>query len=217
MKRRAATLAGALAMAALLAGCAHRETRRLRHASRQLGKDVAKGDEAAIAAHVLPGARAGTDVAAMHRGTAAKSWSRALAKPVEVSPRATILLAPDHPVDAVWTAQGWKFDEDPLDVYAQDTPRHALRALVTASRHGRWDVMIRLAPQRYRVGLAAAELETAWTEGDSGAELRRARDLLADHLGDPIVADADEASLALPEGRVARLEREADRWVVVDF
>ena len=203
--------------ATLGSGCAHQEVRRLKRASQAMGKDVARGDAEDVAGHVLPGARPTVDAAALQRGTAAKSWSRALKKPVGVQPRATILVAPGHPVDVVWTPKGWRFDEDPVNLYAQDTPRHALRALVTASRHGRWDVMVRLAPQRYRVGLAETELEAAWTNGESGAELRHARDLLADHLMDPIFADADEAILRLPEGRVARLEREADRWVVVQF
>lgn len=208
---------GTLGLAILSAGCTHQQVRRLKRASKSMGQDVARGDANDVGGHVLPGVRPTVDVEALQRGTAAKSWSQALKKPVDVQPRATILLAPGHPVDVVWTPKGWRFDEDPMNLYAQDTPRHALRALVLASRHGRWDVMVRLAPQRYRVGLAETELEAAWTDGESGAELRRARDLLADHLMDPVHADADEAVMKLPQGRTARLEREADRWVVVEF
>jgi hypothetical protein len=57
----------------------------------------------------------------------------------------------------------------------------------------------------------------AWTEGQQGDALCAARDRLAAHLADPIAADADEAALDMGQGHVARLEREGDRWVVVEF
>lgn len=176
-----------------------------------------RSDSAAVREHVVPGARAAVDAEAVIADDRRKAWARALAKPTEVRPRGEVLLAPEHPVATVWTEDGWRFAEDPLDLYAQSTPRQALRTLVLASRQERWDVLVRLAPQRYRVGLAPEDLERAWTEGDSSTELRAARDLLANHLWDPIVADAHEATLSLGDGRVARLEREGARWVVVEF
>jgi len=207
----------AFAFAVVASGCAHREARSVRTASRSLARDVGRNDAAAIHERVLPGARASVDTDTMLRGTAGKAWSRALKKPIDVQARAEVMLTPEHPVQVVWTASGWRFAEDPTDVYAQATPRQALRALVLASRQQRWDVLIRLAPQRYRVGLSADDLRRAWTEGESAQVLRAARDLLAEHLWDPIVADAHEATLDLGGGRVARLEREGARWVVVEF
>jgi hypothetical protein len=205
------------ALAMFATGCAHKEARRLRAASRDLAADVKRSDSGAVREHVVPGARSAVDAPAMVSAGQRKAWVRALAKPTEVRPRAQVLLGPEHPVAVVWTEDGWRFAEDPLDLYAQETPRQALRTLVMASRQARWDVLVRLAPQRYRVGLAPEDLERAWTEGESARELQAARDLLADHLWDPIVADAHDASLALGDGRVARLEREGARWVVVEF
>lgn len=197
--------------------CGHREARRLRGASRDLAADIKRAEEGRVLDHVVAGSRGSVDADAMLQGTARKAWARALKAPLEVEPRGEVLITPEQPVEVVWTAEGWRFAEDPTDIYAQGTPRQALRTLVFASRHGRWDVLIRLAPQRYRVGLAQEDLQRAWTEGESAQQLQAARDLLARHLWDPIVADAHEATLALGDGKVARLEREGARWVVVDF
>lgn len=207
----------ALGLWVALSACGHKEARRLTAASKSLGKAVAKSDADAVRKAVVPGASAGTDVASMLGGTAKKTWHKRLTKPREVTPQATVFVAPGRTVAVVWTGKGWRFAADPTDVYAQDTPRRALEALVGASRAARWDVMLRLAPQRYRTGLSVADLHKAWTEGEQAAALRAARDRLADHLAAPIIADSHEASLALPQGHVARLEREGDRWVVVDF
>ena len=215
MKRLAA---GTWVAAACLAlGCGHKEARRLTKASHDLGKAVAKGDAARVRAHLVPGVAASTQVEVMLTGTARKSWSQSLAKPQEVSPRAVVFVEPSRPVAVVWTEGGWRFADDPNDVYAQDTPHQALAALVRASRAERWDVLLQLAPQRYRTGLSVEDLEAAWTGGEHGAALREARDRLATHLAGPIAADEHEAALDLGDGHVARLEREGDRWVVVDF
>lgn len=208
---------GVVLVLVVSAGCGHKEARRLTKASKALASSVAKDDPSQVQAHLVPGVAASTDVQAMVKGTAKKSWSRALAKPQQVVPRAIVFVEPDTPVAVVWTDEGWRFAEDPTDVYAQDTPRHALRALVRASRRGRWDVLLRLAPQRYRTGLSVDDLERAWTEGEHAAALKESRDRLADRLAGPVIADAHEAALDLGEGHVARLEREGDRWVVVEF
>jgi hypothetical protein len=198
-------------------GCGHREARSLRQASRSLGKAVGRGDTAAVRGSVAPGASGAVDIEGMTTGTARRAWSKTLGKPSEVVPEAIVFVAPDQPVRAIWTDEGWRFAEDPTDIYAQATPRQALRALVLASRNRRWDVLVRLAPRRYRIGLAEEDLERAWTTGESAQALTESRDRLARHLADPIVADAHEAVLDMGDGRFARLEREHDRWVVVDF
>ena len=208
---------GAIAVLVLGAGCAHGESRSLRRASRSLGKSVARADGQAVREGVAPGVRSAVDVDAMTGGTARRTWSKALSKPTAAVPEGVVFVAPDHPVRVVWTQEGWRFAEDPTDLYAQSTPRQALRALVLASRNQRWDVLVQLAPRRYRIGLSPEDLERAWTKGDHATALAAARDRLARHLADPIAADAHEAVLDLGDGQFVRLEREHDRWVVVDF
>jgi hypothetical protein len=178
---------------------------------------MARDDARAIRAHVVTGARGQVDAEAMLTGTARRSWAKSLDEPHQVRPEAVVFLGPEQPVGAVWTDEGWRFSEDPTDVYARRTPRQALRALVRATRAERWDVLLQLAPRRYRLGLSEEDLRVAWTEGQQGDALRAARDRLATHLADPIAADADEAALDMGQGHVARLEREGDRWVVVEF
>lgn len=206
------------ALAALVStACAHGEARKLERASKELGRAVARAQEAKIRDAAVPSARATVDTEAMTRGGNRKAWARALSRPERVESEATVLITSDLPVRMVWSESGWRLAEDPTDLYAQQTPRQALRALVLASRFNRWDVLVGLAPKRYRMGLSERDLEKAWTQGEHAAVLRAARDELARHLTDPIVADAHEAVLDMGGGHVARLEREGDRWVVVDF
>ena len=145
------------------------------------------------------------------------SWARGLARPDQVRPAATLFIAADQPLAVVWTGQAWVFAEDPTLMYDQSSPRAALRSLVRASTLQRWDVLLALAPERYRLGLAEDDLRRAWTQGDYASALKVARERLAQHLAEPIVQDAHEAVLDLGDGEAAHLEREGSRWVVVDF
>jgi hypothetical protein len=121
-----------LALASL--GCAPRQARALRGASHELSRAVARNDADEVRAHVVPGARGRVDAAAMLNGTARRSWAKALDEPEEVRPEAIVFLGPEQPVGVEWTEEGWRFSEDPTDVYAHRTPRQALRALVRATR-----------------------------------------------------------------------------------
>ncbi len=207
----------ALGLALTLGACAPRQVRTLGKASDDLARSVSRGDATEVRQHVVPGARAQVDAASMVAPNAKKRWSKALDDPREIEPEAVVFLGPDQPVRVVWIEEGWRFADDPTDIYAQRTPRQALGALVRATRASRWDVLLRLAPRRYRLGLSEKDLQVAWTEGEQAEALRAGRDRIAEHLADPIVADADEAALDMGQGHVARLEREGDRWVVVEF
>jgi hypothetical protein len=202
----------------VLGGCGRRELRELARASDDTAAAVRRGDARALSERVVVGARSRVDYAAILRDKATRTaWVRQLGKPVAVRPEATVFVATDQPVAVLWTGQAWVFAEDPTLLYDQSSPRAALRSLVRASRLERWDVLLGLAPERYRLGLAEDDLRRAWTEGEYAAALKVSRDRLSQHLGDPIVADAHEAVLELGDGEAAHLEREGSRWVVVDF
>lgn len=208
----------ALVIVLQVAACGRRESRELARAGDDTAKAVRRGDARAVSERVVVGARNLVDYQAILRDKAIRSaWSRHLSKPSAVRPTATVFVAADQPAEAVWTGQAWAFAEDPTLVYDQSNPRAALRSLVRASRLQRWDVLLGLAPERYRLGLAEDDLRRAWTEGEYAAALKASRDRLAEHLGDPIVDDAHEAVLELGDGEAAHLEREGTRWVVVDF
>ena len=203
---------------ALLIGCAHQAERDVRRSARRLGKAVARGDGEDISSSAVVGVRSSIDVQALLKDPETrKRWGRRLARPDRARVEAIVFLAPDYPVTVVLTEQGWRFAEDPTDVYAQETPRQALRSLVWASKMKRWDVLVGLAPKRYRMGMTARDLRAAWTEGEYAQVLQAARDQVAAHLADPVVSDAHEAVLRIDEDHVVRLEREGDRWVIVDF
>ncbi|KIG18151.1 hypothetical protein DB30_01655 [Enhygromyxa salina] len=183
--------------------------------SGDLGKSVRRGDRDRIDEHVLPATRSRIDYAVLLED--ASGWGERLGRPTGARPEALLYLANDEVVEAVWTDKGWRFASDPTEYFGQSTPREALRSLVRASREGRWDVMLDLAPRRYRMGLSEQDLTLAWTEGPQAPALNEARDRLAERLAGTIRADAHQAILDLGDGEFARLEREKDRWVVVDF
>jgi hypothetical protein len=203
-----------LVLAILLAGCGG-QARALVRSSGDLGKAVRRGEREQIDAAVLPATRSRIDYEQLLDESGA--WSARLSRPTGARPEALIFLANDDVVQVVWTDDGWRFASDPTAYFGQSTPREALRSLVRASRESRWDVMLNLAPRRYRMGLSAEDLATAWTEGPQAQVLQEARDRLAERLSGTIRADAHQAILDLGDGEFARLEREKDRWVVVDF
>lgn len=198
--------------------CGRREQRELSRASDDAAAAVRRGDARALSKRVVVGARNRVDYAAILTDKQQRaSWARGLARPDQVRPAATLFIAADQPLAVVWTGHAWVFAEDPTLVYDQSSPRAALRSLVRASGLQRWDVLLALAPERYRLGLAEDDLRRAWTEGDYASALKAARERLAQHLAEPIVQDAHEAVLDLGDGEAAHLEREGSRWVVVDF
>lgn len=201
-------------LAGCLGGCGG-HARALVRSSGDLGKSVRRGDTTKIDEAVLPATRSRVDYEALLEDTS--GWGERLARPTGARPEALLYLATDEVVEAVWTDKGWRFASDPTQYFGQSTPREALRSLVRASREARWDVMLDLAPRRYRMGLSTQDLAAAWTEGPQAQALNDARDRLASRLAGTIRADAHQAILDLGDGEFARLEREKDRWVIVDF
>ena len=198
----------------MLAGCGG-HARSLVHACGDLGKSVRRADREKIDEGVLPATRSRVDYEVLLEESA--QWGERLARPTGARPEALIYLGNDEVIEVVWTDKGWRFASDPTVYFGQATPREALRSLVRASREQRWDVMLDLAPRRYRMGLSEDDLALAWTDGPQAEALREARDRLAQRLAGTIRADAHQAILDLGDGEFARLEREKDRWVVVDF
>lgn len=210
---RATAIVG-VAFFTLSLGCGG-HARSLVEASGQLSKSIRKAEREEVAARVIPATRTRVDYSTLlEEGS---KWPERLAHPTGARPEALLYLGNDEVVEVVWTDEGWRFSSDPTDYFGQSTPREALRSLVRASTEARWDIMLSLAPRRYRMGLSEEDLERAWTDGPQAQVLRDARDRLAQHLSGTIRADAHQAILDLGGGEFARLEREKDRWVVVDF
>lgn len=206
------------AFVVLLAACSRNELRGLGRASDDVAASIRRGDVRGLSEKVVVAARNSVDYSAMLSDKQRRfDWAQRLAKPDVVLPTALVFVGADQPLATIWTGHTWVFAEDPTLVYDQSSPRAALKSLVRASQMERWDVLLGLAPERYRLGLSEDDLRRAWSEGEYASALKAARDRLVWHLAEPIASDAHEAVLDLGDGEAAHLEREGPRWVVVDF
>lgn len=197
--------------------CGHRPERALDAATRQLGQAVTRGDASATTRSAIPSLRPRLDTDALLTPAGRRAWGRALARPSSRRVEGLLLSGWGGALRVVSTERGWRFGTDPEDFYRQDSPRSALQAFVLATRMERWDVVVGLAPRRFRIGLSSEDLAQAWTKGQYAQALRDARDQVAVHLDAPLVMDAHEAVMTISRQHRVRLEREFDRWVVVDF
>jgi hypothetical protein len=115
----------------------------------------------------------------------------------------------------VFEAGAWRVDGRPFDLYGQRTPRAALRAFVLAIERQRYDVVLRLVPNRYRPGVDAEKLRGYW-EGERKAENQKLLQQLKASIGAPIVETGDEARMPYGEGAEVRFLREDGLWKIED-
>jgi hypothetical protein len=117
----------------------------------------------------------------------------------------------------VYDGGRWRVDGQPFELWSQRTPRAALRSFVRALERRRYDVALRLVPNRYRPGLTIEKLREYW-EGDRKAEngqlLARLRTAVS--AGSPIVEVGDEAHMPYGERYEVRFVREDGTWKIED-
>lgn len=140
---------------------------------------------------------------------------RMVAEAPRIAPRVEVELSLGERVPIVLEDAGWRIDGPVYQAWGQGTPREALRTLVRALDERRYDIVLRLVPDRYRAGLSADQLRAAW-EGDEKKENAALLAQLRAALTAPIVEAGDEAHLPYPPGREVRLVREAGQWKVED-
>jgi len=117
----------------------------------------------------------------------------------------------------VFEAGRWRVDGQPFDNWSQKTPRAALLSFVRALSRRRYDVALRLVPNRYRPGLSAEKLREYW-EGEQKAENAQLLDRLraAVSAGAPIVELGDEAHMPYGDRYEMRFVREDGAWKIED-
>jgi hypothetical protein len=93
---------------------------------------------------------------------------------------------------------GWKLEDQPLAPFGQQSPRAALRTFVRAVEQRRYDVVLRLVPERRRGRLDEQTLRLYW-EGPDSAPHRRLLSLLRANLEAPIVELGTEAHMPYSE------------------
>jgi hypothetical protein len=109
---------------------------------------------------------------------------------------------------------GWKIDSNPLDYYAQDTPRHALRSFVRAVELKRWDVLVRFVPKAY--GMSAEQLKKEFEGVQEIAELMKKLKQALDS-DTPIQVEGDEARLQYGDRAEVVFKKEDGSWKIDDF
>jgi len=127
------------------------------------------------------------------------------------SARVEVALPGDERVPLVREGGGWRLDSQPLDPYGQATPRAALRSFVRAVENRRYDVLVRLAPARFRPAITVEKLRVFW-EGEARAVNRPLLRELRLNLGARIAEEGDEAFMTYGSGRQVRFLREDGLW-----
>jgi hypothetical protein len=110
----------------------------------------------------------------------------------------------------------WRVDAATIDVYAQDTPRHAISGFVRAVERRRYDVVVRYVPDSHREGLDAAKLQAAW-EGTERDEIQQVVAALKQALPAATIEETGErATMAYGAGSM-QLVREHGLWKIENF
>ena len=108
----------------------------------------------------------------------------------------------------------WRLESQPFAVYGQQTPRAALRSFVRALELGRYNVVLRLVPTRFRATVTVESLREYW-EGARKAENAKLLEALRANMGAPIVELGDEAHMPYGD-REVRFLREEGLWRIED-
>jgi hypothetical protein len=138
------------------------------------------------------------------------------AEATRVPPRVEVVLQTGEPVPLLLEDGQWRIDGPVYEAWGQETPRAALRTFVRALDARRYDVVLRLVPDRERGALTPERLRSFWETVDVPAH-RRLLAALRAALASPLVEAGDEAHLPLPGGGEVRLAREGAGWKIEDL
>jgi len=215
-----AVLAG-LACAAL-AGCAAQQARDPESVLRGYARALEEG-RADDAYRVLSDeARRGISLEAFRRMVKddpdgvkeiAKALERPTAPPVVT---ATVTSPGGQELNLVLEDGRWRVDASTIDLYAQDTPRHAIQGFVRAVEHKRYDIVMRYVPDEHKEGLDPAKLQSAW-EGHEKQEIEQVVAGLKQALPSSTIEETGERA-TMPYGAGSmQLVREHGLWKIENF
>lgn len=143
----------------------------------------------------------------------AHALSRPTAAPVVT---ATVTSSTGQVLELVLENGKWKVEATAIDLYAQDTPRHAIQGFVRAVDRKRYDVVLKYVPDLHREGLDATALKSAW-EGHDKDEIDQVVAGLKQALPSATIEETgDRAAMAYSQGTV-QLVRERGVWKIEDF
>jgi hypothetical protein len=146
-----------------------------------------------------------------------KEVGQALSRPT--SPplvTATLSTPSGQEVDLVLENGKWRVEATAIDLYAQDTPRHAVQGFLRALERKRYDMILRYVPDAHKEGLDAAKLKAAW-EGHDKEEMAQVLAALKQALPAAAIEEVGD-SAQMPYGSgVMRFVREHGLWKIEDF
>jgi hypothetical protein len=110
----------------------------------------------------------------------------------------------------------WRVDASTIDLYAQDTPRHAVQGFIRAVERKRYDIVMRYVPDAHKEGLDAAKLKDAW-EGHEKDEIEQVVAALKQALPTATIEETGERA-TMPYGAgTMQLVREHGQWKIENF
>lgn len=143
----------------------------------------------------------------------AKALARPTATPVVT---ATVTSSTGQELELVLENGKWKVEATAIDLYAQDTPRHAIQGFVRAAERKRYDVVLKYVPDSHREGLDPTKLKDAW-EGHDKDEIGQVVAGLKQALPSAAIEETgDRATMAYSQGTM-QLVRERGLWKIEDF
>jgi hypothetical protein len=143
--------------------------------------------------------------------------ARALARPTATPVvTATVTSSNGQELQLVLENGKWKVEATAIDLYAQDTPRHAIQGFVRAVERKRYDVVLKFVPDAHREGLDPAKLKAAW-EGHDKEEIDQVVSALKHAVPTASIDETgDRATMAYGAGTM-QLVRERGLWKIEDF
>jgi hypothetical protein len=143
----------------------------------------------------------------------ARALSRPTATPVVT---ATVTSESGQVLALVLENGRWKVEATAIDLYAQDTPRHAIQGFLRAVERKRYDIVLKYVPDAHKEGLDAAKLKSAW-EGHDKEEIEQVVSSLKQALPSATIEETgDRATMAYGPGTM-QLVRERGLWKIEDF
>jgi hypothetical protein len=143
----------------------------------------------------------------------AKALGRPTSTPVVT---ATVTSSNGQELELVLENGKWKVEATAIDLYAQDTPRHAIQGFIRAVERKRYDVVLKFVPDAHKEGLDAAKLKAAW-EGHDKEEIEQVVSALKQALPTASIEETgDRATMAHGAGTM-QLVRERGLWKIEDF
>jgi hypothetical protein len=110
----------------------------------------------------------------------------------------------------------WRVEASTIDLYAQDTPRHAIQGFVRALERRRYEIVMRYVPEAHKEGLDPAKLQAAW-EGHEKDEIQQVIAALKQALPTATIEETGERA-TMPYGAGSmQLVRERGLWKIENF